>query len=143
MPPAAGAHPALPKDQMTMSRAYVIGECIVNQPGSFWRRRIMDRVGLLDEDLRYNLDYEYWIRMALAGAVFLPLDQAGGPLSPERGLKNGWPDGCDGDRAAGGIGAGAGFTPACRPAWASPSQVRRQAAACPGSDRLARLLWRT
>jgi len=65
--------PLLPKDRLTMGRAHVIGECIVNQPGAFWRRRIMQPVGWLDEGLRYNLDYEYWIRMALAGAAFLRL----------------------------------------------------------------------
>ncbi len=66
--------PGLPKDRVTMDKAHVIGECIVNQPGSFWRRRIMQQVGLLDERLRYTLDYEYWMRIALAGGVFLRLD---------------------------------------------------------------------
>jgi glycosyltransferase involved in cell wall biosynthesis len=67
--------PVLPKDQLEFGKAYVIGECIVNQPGAFWRRRMMDRVGLLDESLHYSLDYEYWIRMALAGARFRRVDQ--------------------------------------------------------------------
>lgn len=62
--------PNLPKDRVNFSKEFVIGECLVNQPGSFWRRSVMDRVGLLDESLHYGLDYEYWIRMALAGAVF-------------------------------------------------------------------------
>jgi hypothetical protein len=34
----------------------------------------MDQVGLLDESLAYSLDYQYWIRMALAGAKFKRLD---------------------------------------------------------------------
>lgn len=62
--------PNLPKDRVEFDLNHVIDECIVNQPGSFWRRRIMDRVGLLDERLIYSLDYQYWIRMALAGAKF-------------------------------------------------------------------------
>jgi glycosyltransferase involved in cell wall biosynthesis len=62
--------PILPKDRLEFGSAYVIGECIVNQPGAFWRRRIMDQVGFLDENLIYSLDYQYWIRMALAGAKF-------------------------------------------------------------------------
>lgn len=66
--------PILPKDEVDFGSAYVIGECIVNQPGAFWQRRIMDQVGLLDESLIYSLDYEYWIRMALAGAKFKRLD---------------------------------------------------------------------
>ena len=62
--------PILPKDKVDFGSAYVIGECIVNQPGAFWQRRIMDQVGVLDESLIYSLDYDYWIRMALAGAQF-------------------------------------------------------------------------
>ena len=65
--------PELPKDRETFNKSLVIGECIVNQPGCFWRRRVMDEVGLLREDLQYSLDYEYWIRMVLDGAVFYRL----------------------------------------------------------------------
>ncbi len=62
--------PSLPKDRITFSKAGVIGECLVNQPGSFWRQEVMAKAGLLDESLHYNMDYEYWIRLALEGAVF-------------------------------------------------------------------------
>ena len=62
--------PTLPKDKVEFSKKLVIGECVVNQPGSFWRSRMMDLVGLLDERLIYGLDFEYWIRMAMAGAKF-------------------------------------------------------------------------
>jgi glycosyltransferase involved in cell wall biosynthesis len=67
--------PSLPKDRLEFDRSQVIGECIVNQPGAFWRRSIMERVGWLDERLEYSLDYEYWMRMALAGAKFKRLDR--------------------------------------------------------------------
>ncbi len=66
--------PDLPKDRVEFGLANVIGECIVNQPGAFWRREIMQQVGWLDERLTYSLDYDYWIRMALAGARFTRLD---------------------------------------------------------------------
>lgn len=62
--------PILPKDKVEFNIKLVIGECVVNQPGSFWRKQIMDKTGLLDETLHYGLDYEYWIRLALAGAQF-------------------------------------------------------------------------
>jgi glycosyltransferase involved in cell wall biosynthesis len=62
--------PLLPKDRVEFSKDLILGECVVNQPGSFWRREAMDHAGLLSEDLHYALDYDYWIRMALAGARF-------------------------------------------------------------------------
>jgi len=65
--------PILPKDRTTFSKEMIIGECLVNQPGSFWRRRIMEKVGLLDESLQYALDYDWWIRLALSGANFYRL----------------------------------------------------------------------
>jgi glycosyltransferase involved in cell wall biosynthesis len=68
--------PRLPKDRVDFDLSQVLGECVVNQPGSFWRRGAMERVGLLDEDLRYSLDYEYWIRLALAGAQFMHLPES-------------------------------------------------------------------
>lgn len=39
------------------------GDYIV-QPAAFWRRELWDRVGELDINLRYALDYEYWMRAA-------------------------------------------------------------------------------
>lgn len=67
--------PRLPKDEVTFSKYLVIGECLVNQPGSLWRRGIVDRVGLLDEDLEYAFDYEFWVRIALADAQFFRLPE--------------------------------------------------------------------
>ncbi len=67
--------PILPKDQVTFDNHHAIGECIVNQPGSFWRRRVMEQAGLLNEDLNYALDYEYWVRLLLAGARFKRLPE--------------------------------------------------------------------
>lgn len=41
----------------------------VVQPGSFWQRRIMEKIGLLNETLHYVMDYEYWLRIVIAGGI--------------------------------------------------------------------------
>lgn len=39
------------------------------QPGTFWTKSIISRVGYLREDLHYTMDVDYWIRMARSGKM--------------------------------------------------------------------------
>ena len=37
---------------------------VFSQPATFWRKSLMDRAGLLDESLKFSMDYDLFCRMA-------------------------------------------------------------------------------
>lgn len=43
----------------------------ISQPATFWRRSLIERVGLLNQHLNYALDYDYWLRFYLHGSPLL------------------------------------------------------------------------
>ena len=43
-------------------------EAYAPQPGHFWRRALIDRVGPFDETMRFSFDLDFFVRCALAGA---------------------------------------------------------------------------
>ncbi|WP_347252618.1 glycosyltransferase family 2 protein, partial [Legionella sp.] len=44
--------------------------CFICQPALFFRRRVVEQHGLLDESLHYCMDYEYWLRLGKANVRF-------------------------------------------------------------------------
>ena len=44
--------------------------CLIPQPTSFFRRSVIDKVGLLDTSLHYQMDVEFFIRMGSFGLKF-------------------------------------------------------------------------
>lgn len=41
----------------------------IPQPTAFWRTSLMKKAGLLDVDLHYAMDYEYWLRLGQIGNI--------------------------------------------------------------------------
>lgn len=41
--------------------------CFICQSAAFWRTRIAEKVGPLDDSLNYAMDYDYWLRIDRAG----------------------------------------------------------------------------
>lgn len=37
--------------------------CYICQPTTFWKREVIETIGLFDEKLHYAMDYDYWIRI--------------------------------------------------------------------------------
>lgn len=35
----------------------------INQPSTFWKREVFEKIGLFDETLNYTMDYDYWLRI--------------------------------------------------------------------------------
>jgi glycosyltransferase involved in cell wall biosynthesis len=50
------------------------GQNLFAQPASFFHRRVLDKIGLLNENLNFAMDYEYWIRAYEAGFTFKNVD---------------------------------------------------------------------
>ncbi len=48
--------------------------CFICQPAVFFRRKLVEQHGLLDESLHYCMDYEYWLRLSRAGVKFAYLE---------------------------------------------------------------------
>ena len=48
----------------------LLHQCFICQPALFFRRSVLQKAGLLDQDLNFCMDYEYWIRLSRSGCQF-------------------------------------------------------------------------
>jgi glycosyltransferase involved in cell wall biosynthesis len=59
------------------SRKRLLISNFISQMTVFWRRELIERIGLLDESLPLAFDYDYWIRMAnISDPVYIDAPQA-------------------------------------------------------------------
>lgn len=57
--------------------------CFICQPAVFFRRRVFEEVGYLDEHYNSSMDYEYWVRIAQRGTIaYHPVRLAQSRLHP-------------------------------------------------------------
>ncbi len=66
--PSDYARPISTKQWMTMRLRFP-------QQGVFWRHKAVDEIGFFNEDLHYRMDFDYWVRMVIAGYQFAPIDK--------------------------------------------------------------------
>ncbi len=64
---------ALYKNLLLYSHSYrgLLVTNYISQPATFWRRSLLEACGLLDEDLHYVMDYEYWLRLWKTAPPFI------------------------------------------------------------------------
>jgi glycosyltransferase involved in cell wall biosynthesis len=60
-------------EEMDFSR--LLDTCYFCQPAVFFRKSVIDRFGPLNQKLHFCMDYEYWVRLAAAGAKFRHVPQ--------------------------------------------------------------------
>ena len=62
-----------------VARATPLAKCLgvkeygYHQQGMFWRRRLLEKIGFLDEAMHFAFDHEFWARSLIAGAALQPL----------------------------------------------------------------------
>lgn len=55
--------------QWSLEYAVKYCDCIIHQPASFMKRRILERVGWLDKEFRNGKDHELWLRIGISGKI--------------------------------------------------------------------------
>ena len=65
----------------------LLRSCIISQPSCFFRRRAVERIGGLDADRHYTMDWDLWTRMYRDGAKFAHAPDVFSAVLFEKGTK--------------------------------------------------------
>jgi glycosyltransferase involved in cell wall biosynthesis len=60
----------------------------INQPSTFWKRKVYEKVGEFEVKYRYNMDFDYWIRIFNAGFRLYVLEEKLSEFRIHRGSIN-------------------------------------------------------
>lgn len=52
----------------------------ISNQSAFWKRELFDKVGLLNEDIQFAMDYEYFLRLYMQDATFYKIPEVLGAL---------------------------------------------------------------
>ncbi len=63
----------VPMKEFHLTQCLARLESPIAQPATFMRREAIQRVGLLDQTLHFVMDWDYWIRVAMAGLTICPV----------------------------------------------------------------------
>ena len=71
-----------PTEEWSLERLKLV--CFLCQPAVFFRPRVLERFGPFNANLRYCMDYEYWLRLAARGVRFqhIPVTLAASRIHP-------------------------------------------------------------
>jgi len=56
-------------EEFNLNRLLYLGYSYIQQPSTFFRREVFEDVGYFDENLKYVMDYDYWLRVAKSGKL--------------------------------------------------------------------------
>ncbi len=52
----------------------------ISNQSAFWKRKLFDKVGFLNEEIQFAMDYEYFLRLYMRGASFYKISEVLGAL---------------------------------------------------------------
>ena len=62
-------------EEFNLNRLLYLGYSYIQQPSTFFRKSVVEDIGYFNENLKYVMDYDYWIRAAKNGKLLKYVDR--------------------------------------------------------------------